>query len=465
MEQIRIYNSLSRKKESLPGAKKLRLFVCGPTVYDYAHIGHARTYIFFDFFAKYLRLQGHEVEYVENITDIDDKIIKRAVEENKKSGDVAKFFTNEYLEDMKAIGVSAVSKYAPATKFIPQIIAQAEQLIEKGFAYKINGDGWYFDIKKFPDYGKLSGRGAEQAEDAVSRIDESAAKRNRGDFCLWKFSKPDEPIWKSETIGDGRPGWHIEDTAISENYFGPQYEIHGGGMDLKFPHHEAEIAQQESASGKKPFVRIWMHTGTLLVNGQKMSKSLGNFVTIKDFLKKYSSDILRWTVLRYHYGSPLNYSEDIAKQSQAELAKIAELVAKLTTVARLNKKNNLSLGVEKAMKMAKEELLTNLNDDLGTPFMAAQIFSLGFAYQEKIWQMPGSEAKLLGDHIKNTLDLMGISIKPPAIPEKIKKLAQEREKLRGNKQFEHSDRLRKEVEDLGYLIEDTPAGPFIWPKS
>lgn len=236
---LRLFNTLSRKKEELPNQKRMRLFVCGPTVYDYTHIGHARTYIFFDFFAKYLRSQGYETDYLQNITDIDDKIIKRAAEENKKPEDIARFFTEAYLDDMKSLGIEMTSSedeksdkilYAPATKFIAQIIAQVERLIDKGYAYKIDGDGWYFDISKDKDYGKLSGRSVIQAEDAVSRIDEAIEKRNRGDFCLWKFSKQGEPVWTA-AIGNGRPGWHIEDTAISEFYFGSQYEVHGGGVD------------------------------------------------------------------------------------------------------------------------------------------------------------------------------------------------------------------------------------------
>ena len=221
---LRLYNTLSGKKEDLPVAKgkKLRLFVCGPTVYDYSHIGHARTYLFFDFLARYLKLRGYKVFYLQNITDVDDKIIERAREEGKDPLEVAAFFTQEYLKDMKALGVTTVERYAAATKYIPEIISQVEKLIKKGFSYKIEGDGWYFNISKFKDYGRLSRRTTEQAEDAISRIDESVAKRNKGDFCVWKFSRSGEPSWKTP-FGDGRPGWHIEDTAISEKYFGPQY--------------------------------------------------------------------------------------------------------------------------------------------------------------------------------------------------------------------------------------------------
>ncbi|MEK7097892.1 MAG: cysteine--tRNA ligase, partial [Patescibacteria group bacterium] len=283
-----IYDTLSGEKKPLPetGGKPLRFFVCGPTVYDYIHIGNARTYSAFDTIVRYLRSRKIKVQYLQNITDIDDKIIKRALEEKKHIKTIANFYSRAYKQDMKSLKIISVNKYAPATRYIRQIVKQVQILTEKGLAYKIESEGYYFDISKFPEYGKLSRRTSEQAEDSVSRIDEGINKKNRGDFVLWKFSKQNEPVWKTP-LGAGRPGWHIEDTAITEYFFGPQYDLHGGGIDLKFPHHEAEIAQQESASGKKPMVNIWMHAGTLLVRGEKMSKSAGNFITVRDFLKKY----------------------------------------------------------------------------------------------------------------------------------------------------------------------------------
>lgn len=490
---LKIYDTLSGRKKELPDPKKqkkVKLFVCGPTVYDYAHIGHARTYIFFDFFVKYLRRLGYEVEYVQNITDVDDKIIKRAADENKSPAEIAGFYTEAYFEDMKALGIDSVSKYAPATKFIPQIIAQVKRLIDKGFAYKIDGDGWYFDVAKFSEYGKLSRRTVLQAEDAVSRIDETVGKRNKGDFCLWKFSRANsalppagsgknsakfsgksanapmqmaEPGWKTE-LGFGRPGWHIEDTAITENYFGPQYDIHGGGVDLKFPHHEAEIAQQESASGKKPFVKIWMHIGPLLINGKKMSKSLGNFVTIRDFLKKYPAEVLRWIVLSHHYRSPINYSEELARSAEANLDAISRFFKKLTTVAGFNNENRERLGVKAVVEKTQRISDAHLNNDVNTAFKLTETFSLKSKYEEKVWNMKSSEALILKESIEKSLGTVGIPIKLPKIPSKIQKLADEREKFRASKQFSHSDGLRKEIEGLGYEIEDTPAGPFIWPK-
>jgi len=321
---LRVYNTLSQKKEIFRPRqnKKVNLFVCGPTVYDFSHIGHARTYIAFDMIAKYLKEKGYKVFYLQNITDIDDKIIKRAKEKNITPKQLARKFEKEYYKDMKALGITSVSKYARATDYIQEIINQVKKLIEKGVAYRIN-DGIYYDITKFKDYGKLSRRTVLQAEDAVSRIDEAKEKRNKGDFCLWKFSKPGEPKWKSPW-GWGRPGWHIEDTAITQKHFGYQYDIHGGARDLIFPHHEAEIAQMEAISGKKPMAKYWLHTGFLTVEGKKMSKSLGNFITIREFLKENSPQILRMLVLKNHYRSPIDYSEKEINQAKKELQRIAE---------------------------------------------------------------------------------------------------------------------------------------------
>lgn len=481
---IKIYNTLSRKKEPLPESQKgrpLRIFVCGPTVYDYAHIGHARTCIFFDFFVKYLRSQGYEVQYLQNITDVDDKIIKRAAEENKSPAELAKFFTKTYLEDMKSLGVNAVNDYAPATKFIPEIIAQVERLIKKGFAYKIDGDGWYFDIAKFADYGKLSGRTALQAEDAVSRVDESVGKRNRGDFCLWKFSRANsaapsdssgnanarmrtnEPIWNAP-FGNGRPGWHIEDTAITEKFFGPQYDIHGGGIDLKFPHHEAEIAQQESASGLKPLVKLWMHTGALLVEGKKMSKSLGNFVTVRDFLKKYPADVLRWLTLTHHYRSPVDYSDEMAERAKAALDNINKFLAQLDFLAEHSEEKN-HYGADMIINAVDGEFANALADDINTPIAIASIYNGITELQAKIWDFTPENAKEFGGYLRKKFGVLGFSFKLPKIPAKISKLAEKRDKFRASQQFVQSDALRKEIDALGYIVEDTPRGPFVWPKT
>ncbi len=272
---IKLFNTLSRKKEVFKPikGKKVNFFVCGPTVSLFSHIGHARTYVIFDVIIKYLREAGYKVFYLQNITDIDDKIIDRAKENKISPVKWAKRFEKEYLKDMRSLKINSVSKYARATDHIKEIISQVERLIKKGYAYQLK-DGIYYNISKFKNYGKLSKRTVIQAEDGVSRMDEAKGKRNKGDFCLWKISKPGEPKWKSPW-GWGRPGWHIEDTAITEKHFGPQYDVHGGARDLMFPHHEAEIAQMEALSGKTSFVKYWLHSGFLTVKGQKMAKTFG----------------------------------------------------------------------------------------------------------------------------------------------------------------------------------------------
>jgi cysteinyl-tRNA synthetase len=468
---LKLYNTLSREKEALPDQKKIRLFVCGPTVYDYLHIGNARTYIFFDFFAKYLRAQGYEVEYLQNITDVDDKIIARAMVDNQETNEVARRFTQAYFEDMKALGVNAVDTYAPATNFISQIIAQVERLIDKGFAYKIDGDGWYFDISKDPDYGKLSGRTAAQAEDGVSRIDESVGKRNKGDFCLWKFSQTSlkalEPRWPS-ALGAGRPGWHIEDTAISEFYFGPQYEIHGGGVDLKFPHHEAEIAQQESASGLIPFVRLWMHTGALTMEGKKMSKSAGNFLTIRDFLANHPPEILRWMTLTHHYRSPFDYSEKtIVEQAKNELNTLYRAVHDFSMQV-YDLENNPLPGQQDILDAAviqdPEKYKIMFHEALADDLNVSEAFAVLYKMIAAPDVHPKDKLVLLEDW--NTfLDLnIRNAYYDPAEDAKIASKIAEYTAYRGSKQFIQSDALRKEIEALGYEVRDTEQGPNVVKK-
>ncbi len=459
-----------------PTGRPLRLFVCGPTVYDYSHIGHARTFFIYDTLVRYLRSKKWDVFYLQNITDVDDKIISRAKTEDKKPLALARSFIHAYLEDMKALGIKSVSFYAPASRFIPQIVKQVRTLMRKGFAYEIPGDGIYFDISKFPNYGKLSGRTVLQAEDAVSRIDEGVNKKNKGDFALWKFPKtpvvkspfnpfrrfvctPDgEPAWKTP-IGWGRPGWHIEDTAISETFFGPQYDVHGGAAELKFPHHEAEIAQQEAASGKSPLVKIWMHSGILTINGQKMAKSLGNFITIRDFLKENPPEILRWLFLSYHYRTPVDYTPELLNQIKVVFNRVRIFLEKLAFVSA--KKDGKTLGIENEVEKTKEEFEAAMEDDFNTPLALSSLLSLMNHMQDKIWEISESDAVLLGNYIKKTLGMLGISVKTEEIPAEITKLAAERELCRASQQFVQSDALRKKIGVLGYSIEDTPQGPFV----
>jgi len=460
---LKIYNTLTRKKEIFKPrkGKKVNMFVCGPTVYDYAHIGHARTYIAFDVIVKYLRKKGYDVFYLQNITDVDDKIINRAKEEGVSWKELARKFEREYKKDAKSLGVDSVSKYARATEHIKEIISQVERLLKKGFAYQIE-DGIYYDISKFKDYGKLSGRTALQAEDAVSRIDESKKKKNKGDFCLWKFwsGKDWEPKWRSPW-GYGRPGWHIEDTAITEKYFGPQYEIHGGARDLIFPHHEAEIAQMEAISEKKPMVKYWLHTGFLTINGQKMSKSLGNFITIREFLNKHSARLLRFFVLKSHYRSPIDYSEKAILQSQNELERIDEFVEKIQNAKCKIQNFNSKFKIDKFKNKFEEAM----DDDFNTPKAMAVIFELIREVNPMLDknQITQEEVKQILEFLKFIDEIFGFILKKERvkIPEEIKKLAQKREILRKEKKWEEADKIREEIKKLGYEIQDTAGGTKI----
>ena len=445
---LKLYNTLTRKKETFKPLKdnKVNLFVCGPTVYDYSHIGHAKTYVQFDVIVKYLRYKGYKVFYLQNITDIDDKIIKRAKELNLDPKSLAKEYESYYHEDMKSLNVNSVTKYAKATGYIKEITSQVERLIKKGYAYKIS-DGYYFNLSKFKDYGKLAGRTIEGAEDALSRIDDSKEKKNKGDFCLWKFSKMGEPVWKSK-IGDGRSGWHIEDTAITESFFGPQYDIHGGAKDLIFPHHEAEIAQMESISGKKPLVKYWLHTGFLNVSGKKMSKSLGNFYTIRDVLKKYNPKVLRFFFIQTHYRSQIDFSEQNIENAKNSLERINESIIKLK-----NSKDNLP---EKYYKKVKEDFINAMDDDFDTP----KAFAILFNFIKEINKKGGGKKayKLISeiDNIFNIFDLKKLKT-----PKKIKDLIKEREKARKNKDFKEADMIREIIKKEGYIVEDSEKGPII----
>ena len=323
-----IYSTLTRSKENFETINKNRvnLFVCGPTVYDDAHIGHGRTYISFDTIKRYLEYSGYAVFYIQNITDIDDKIINRSKESGIPANDIARKFEKRYIEDMTKLNVTGVNLFARATNHLDEIIDQIQRLIDKGFAYE-SEDGVYFEIEKFKEFGKLSNRKIEELESHRELAE--TTKRNEQDFALWKKRDGiDEPVFSSPW-GDGRPGWHIEDTAITEYYFGEQYDVHGGGLDLIFPHHEAEITQMEAVSGKSPMVRYWLHTGFLNVNGEKMSKSLHNFITIRELLQDWDADTFRFFVLSTHYRSPIDFSKDSLHQSEKSLEKIKKFYSTL----------------------------------------------------------------------------------------------------------------------------------------
>ena len=446
---IYLTNSLTHQKEKfIPiNGKKVNLFVCGPTVYDHSHLGHAKTYTQFDVLARFLRSLGFDVFYLQNITNIDDKILARAKESNTDWKDLTQKFEKLYIEDMTHLNNVSVTKFARATDYIDQIVKQVKTLMEKGFAYKID-DGIYFEISKFPDYGKLSGRTSLEKNDAVSRIDENSQKRGWNDFCLWKFSKPDEPSWKTE-IGEGRPGWHIEDTAITESFFGPQYDIHGGAVDLIIPHHEAEIAQMEAASGKKPLVKYWIHTAFLMVNGQKMSKSLGNFYTINDVVQKgYDPLALRYLILSSQYKDQLNFTWESLTAAQNGLKNLKSQIANLKSQ---NDRTVLSEEKENKVDVFRNDFLGALSDDLNTPRALAVMWNMlksNIPSTDKL-DLAFSFDEVLG------LRLSEITNSKIQIPDNIQILMDKREELRKQKNFEEADKIRKQIEQLGFKVIDT----------
>lgn len=464
-----LYNTLSETKIPLPwpnrSGKPLRIFVCGPTVWSDPQIGNARTFVFFDMFVRYLRALGVDVLYVQNITDIDDKIINRANEEGVGWEEVARKYEQVFMNNVAQLGITSVTMFARATSYIPEIVKQVEKLVKRKHAYLIEGDGYYFDLKSFPDYGKLSHRTVAQAEDGVSRIDDSKKKRNAGDFCLWKLSDETnerEPGWKTD-LGYGRPGWHIEDTAITEHFFGPQYEIHGGAMDLKFPHHEAELAQQEAASGKKPFVKVWMHGGFLTVNGKRMGKSNNNFITIDDLLAKHSPTAFRMAIFMHHYRSPFDYTEKLMKTAEKNLRDIATFVEKITFAASVKTAKDLDPVVMEQFTILKQTFAEAMADDMNTPKALGSIFEFINSVQKKIWAINKIDAKSIALEIRAMFAAVGIELATFKIPRKIKAKVKEREALKSSKQFMQSDALRNELLAVGYGIEDTPVGPFVYP--
>jgi cysteinyl-tRNA synthetase len=418
---MELYSTLSRTVEPLETLHpdRVYLFVCGPTVYDYSHLGHARTYVVFDVLVKYLRSTGKEVFYLQNITDVDDKIINRAKEEGISQSELARKFETEYLRDMHSFGIDAVSYYARATTHIPEIIGQVERLIARGVAY-VTDTGVYFNLDTFDGNGELSGQ--ERAK-RVSRLAD-ASKHNPHDFALWKTGEYGEYTWDSPW-GRGRPGWHIEDTAISEKYFGQQYDMHGGGLDLIFPHHEAEIAQMESLEGKHPMVRYWLHTGFLTVKGEKMSKSLGNFVTIRDALKTWNRDVLRYFILLSHYRSPLQATEEGMANAAKALEHIRAVAAK-------------DLGENREGRKA---FVDAMEADLNTPMALAAIQGLAAS----------------GDlgALKEYGAILGINfLRETSAPLSV--LHDIRAELRARKQFDVADLIRERMVAAGITITDKP---------
>ncbi len=440
------------------------MFVCGPTVYDHSHLGHARTYIAFDIIARYLRHKGYSLLYLMNITDVDDHIINRAKETNREPTEIATEFERYFHEDMDALEIDSVNLYARASEHIPEIINQIKRLMNKGYAYQTE-TGVYYNIKKFKNFGKLSHQKLDQLK--KHRIEPDPTKKDPQDFALWKKRKTGLR-WNSPW-GEGRPGWHIEDTAISERYLEPQYDIHGGGIDLIFPHHESEIVQMESISDKKPMVNYWLHTGFLMVAGEKMAKSLGNFVTIRDALKDYNAEVLRFFFASTHYRSPIDYTEKSLEQAKNSLETLYNV---LENVRELEAKEDKELTEEekklqKELRETKKRFLAAMDDDFNTPPAISHLFNMSRKINTYAAEKTEINRNLLKEIIGTFKELGGIlgilqrekAVVEEELIEKLVELIIElRREFRKREDFAVSDRVRAELRGLGVVLEDAPQG-------
>lgn len=457
---MKLYNTLTKRVDKFAPreANKVKMFVCGPTVYDFSHLGHAKTYIQMDILARVLRANDYDVFYLQNITDIDDKIIDRARERGIDWQELRSTFQDEYEKDMKSLGNTSVDQYARATDYIDDIIRQVQTLIDKGHAYTIEGDGIYFEISTFPEYGKLSGRTELKKDDAQTRIDQSDNKRGWNDFALWKFSKPDEPVWTAP-FGDGRPGWHIEDTAITEHFFGPQYDIHGGAVDLIFPHHEAEVTQMESASGKSPFVAFWVHTGFLTINDEKMAKSAGNFYTIREVIEQgHDPMAIRLMMLQSHYRSEMNFTYENLAAANNRLGHWRNIAALRHQIHDTINENDDDSGLLYAAPHKLREILSN---DLAT--------SEGLAFIDDVFSTVDKNPERIHRHsfvelLESLDELLGLELlqSSPDIDDDAKQLIIERERARESGDWKKADRLRdKLVTSYSISVKDGVDGT-IW---
>lgn len=458
---LTIYNTLTKQKTPLtpiePG--KVRLYVCGMTVYDYCHIGHARVMVVFDVVVRYLRHLGYQVIYVRNITDIDDKIIQRAKDNGENIQKLTARFIQAMYEDTDALGVLRPDHEPRATEFIPNIIAMIQRLLEKGYAYLTDNGEVCYAVNRFPAYGKLSGKRMEELR-AGERVEVNESKQDPLDFVLWKAAKPGEPSWESPW-GAGRPGWHIECSAMSTTCLGNHFDIHGGGMDLQFPHHENEIAQSEGATGE-PFVNLWMHNGFVRINEEKMSKSLGNFFTVRDVLKKYPPEVVRYFILTSHYRSPLNYSDQNLDLAQQALTRF------YTALRGLPATNQVG-----ADQSYQRHFTAAMNDDFNTPEALAVLFDLAREINT-IRTNDVSQAAALGNELHRLGNLLGILQSDPDAflqqggpqglsSDEIEQLIAARQAARLRRDWAEGDRIRQHLKDQGILLEDGPT-ETIWRK-
>lgn len=464
---MKIYNTMTRQKEELKPITDgvVNIYACGPTVYNYIHIGNARPICSFDVLRRYLTFRGYKVKYVQNFTDVDDKIIKKANEEGVSALEISEKYIAEYKKDAHGLNVMDADVHPKVTESMDIIIDIVKTLVDKGFAYESNGDV-YFRTTKFKEYGKLSHMPIEDLQ-AGARIDISEHKENPLDFAVWKSAKPNEPYWDSPW-GKGRPGWHIECSAMSRYYIGDTLDIHCGGQDLIFPHHENEIAQSECATGKT-LANYWMHNGYINVDNVKMSKSLGNFFTVRDVAEKYGYEIIRYMMVQAHYRSPINYCKDLLDACKSSLERLYNCRDTLDRAIANAKSGTVTPEAENIFKTRKEQFINAMEDDLNTADAISYIFELVRDLNTMSANAETSKEQLQkGAELFDTLtDILGIVYnrkKQDEIPQEILDLAEQRKLARKDKNFALADELRNKISELGYVIEETRQGTKITKK-
>ncbi|MBR6352415.1 MAG: cysteine--tRNA ligase [Firmicutes bacterium] len=460
---MKVYNTLSRKKEELvpQDPRQLTMYVCGPTVYNYIHIGNARPFVVFDTMRRYLEYRGQKVKYVQNFTDVDDKIINRAREEGISALEVADKYIKAYYEDVKALNIKKADVHPRVTETMDDIIAFVQGLIDKGMAYEVDGDV-YYSTRKFPGYGKLSGNSIEELESGA-RIAVGEKKQDPLDFALWKAQKePDEIAWPSPW-GMGRPGWHIECSTMSKKYLGETIDLHCGGQDLQFPHHENEIAQSEGLSGKQ-FSRYWMHNGYITVDNEKMSKSLGNFFTVRDILKEYDGETLRYFLLSGQYRGPINFSRDLMETAKNGLERMRNAKATLQHLIKNGTDAPMSPDEQaklEALGKYRENYIAHMDDDLNTADAISDVFELIREINTDVKDGCSREfakaAWALLDELTEVLGLLRADAEE-AVDDDVMKLVEERQAARKAKDFATADRIRDELAARGITLKDTPQG-------
>ncbi len=458
---MQIYNTMTRKKEELVPLvpEQISMYACGPTVYNFFHIGNARPFIVFDTLRRYLEYRGYTVRFVQNFTDIDDKMIRRANEEGTTVKALGERFIQEYYRDADALGVRRASVNPRATEHIGEIITLVSELIEKGHAYATPDGDVYFSVRSFPGYGKLSGQNIDDLENGA-RVDPDEDKQDPLDFALWKAQKPGEPGWDSPW-GKGRPGWHIECSAMSMSILGETFDIHGGGQDLIFPHHENEIAQSEAATGH-PFARYWMHNGYINVDNQKMSKSLGNFFTVRDIAKEFDLEAVRMFMLSVQYRNPVNFSREMIQQAESALERLRTAKQRLAEARIAPGGTAEDAAFLAQLEEFKARFCEAMDDDLNTADAIGVLFEFARAANTFVSEPRGEAAveagKSLFGELAGVLGLLAHE-KEEAFPAEALSLLDERQAARKAKNFARADEIREALKAMGYAVEDTASGP------